>query len=89
MGLVGVVATQLWHHTFIDAGLAELPSLVQAGRCALNGPPRLAVSRSEKSHAPESAHGEAIEEETLGNGPTSRSSTTGNDRVHHSPRSGE
>jgi asparagine synthase (glutamine-hydrolysing) len=26
MGLVGVVATQLWHHTFIDASLADLPS---------------------------------------------------------------
>ncbi|MCI0641154.1 MAG: asparagine synthase (glutamine-hydrolyzing) [Gemmataceae bacterium] len=29
MGLVGVVATQLWHHTFIDSGLASLPSLAQ------------------------------------------------------------
>src|SRR5205807_665357 len=26
MGLVGVVATQLWHHTFIDGTLADLPS---------------------------------------------------------------
>jgi asparagine synthase (glutamine-hydrolysing) len=26
LGLVGVVATQLWHHTFIDASLADLPS---------------------------------------------------------------
>jgi asparagine synthase (glutamine-hydrolysing) len=26
MGLVGVVATQLWHHTFIDSTLADLPS---------------------------------------------------------------
>ena len=26
MGLVGVVATQLWHHTFIDGCLADLPS---------------------------------------------------------------
>jgi asparagine synthase (glutamine-hydrolysing) len=26
MGLVGVVATQLWHHTFIDGSLADLPS---------------------------------------------------------------
>jgi asparagine synthase (glutamine-hydrolysing) len=25
MGLVAVVATQLWHHTFIDASLADLP----------------------------------------------------------------
>ena len=27
MGLVGVVATQLWHHTFIDPTLADLPGL--------------------------------------------------------------
>jgi asparagine synthase (glutamine-hydrolysing) len=26
MGLVGVLATQLWHHTFIDGSLADLPS---------------------------------------------------------------
>jgi asparagine synthase (glutamine-hydrolysing) len=26
MGLVGVVATQLWHHTYIDGTLADLPS---------------------------------------------------------------
>jgi asparagine synthase (glutamine-hydrolysing) len=26
MGLVGVVATQLWHHTYIDGSLADLPS---------------------------------------------------------------
>jgi asparagine synthase (glutamine-hydrolysing) len=26
MGLVGVVSTQLWHHTFIDHTLADLPS---------------------------------------------------------------
>jgi asparagine synthase (glutamine-hydrolysing) len=26
MGLVGVAATQLWHHTFIDGSLADLPS---------------------------------------------------------------
>jgi asparagine synthase (glutamine-hydrolysing) len=26
MGLVGVLATQLWHHTFIDPTLADLPS---------------------------------------------------------------
>lgn len=28
MGLVGVLATQLWHHTFIDGSLADLPSVV-------------------------------------------------------------
>src|SRR5262249_44145334 len=32
MGLVGVVATQLWHQQFIDASLADLPSLAGAGR---------------------------------------------------------
>ena len=26
MGLVGVVATQLWHHTYQGGGLADLPS---------------------------------------------------------------
>jgi asparagine synthase (glutamine-hydrolysing) len=26
MGLVGVVATQLWHHTYIDGSLCELPA---------------------------------------------------------------
>src|SRR5207248_3309290 len=28
MGLVGVVATQLWHHLFIDDSLADLPAAV-------------------------------------------------------------
>ena len=33
MGLVGVVATQMWYHTFVDGSLAELPSLAgQANR---------------------------------------------------------
>lgn len=27
MGLVGVVATQLWHHTYVEGCLADLPSL--------------------------------------------------------------
>ena len=31
MGLVGVLATQLWHHTFIDGSLADLP---EPGRSA-------------------------------------------------------
>jgi asparagine synthase (glutamine-hydrolysing) len=26
LGLVGVVSTQLWHHTFVDNSLADLPS---------------------------------------------------------------
>jgi asparagine synthase (glutamine-hydrolysing) len=46
MGLVGVVATQLWHHTFIDGSLADLPALSPARRrapmaleAAVNGRP--------------------------------------------------
>lgn len=35
MGLVGVLATQMWHHTFIDGSLADLPSLAAAHH--LNG----------------------------------------------------
>src|SRR5579883_152565 len=31
MGLVGVLATQLWYHTFIDGSLADLPSLARKG----------------------------------------------------------
>lgn len=44
MGLVGVVATQLWHHTFLDGSLADLPSLAsrtkpadRTGMAALSG----------------------------------------------------
>jgi asparagine synthase (glutamine-hydrolysing) len=42
MGLVGVLATQLWHHTFIDGSLADLPSLARSVREArpLNGEAR-------------------------------------------------
>ncbi len=32
MGLVGILATQLWHHTFIDGSLADLPSLASGHR---------------------------------------------------------
>ncbi|HEV3203616.1 MAG TPA: asparagine synthase-related protein, partial [Gemmataceae bacterium] len=35
MGLVGVLSTQLWHHTFIDASLADLPSQVSSQRPVL------------------------------------------------------
>src|SRR5262249_27744108 len=41
IGLVGVVATQLWHHTYIDGMLAHLPSLARAplpARAALFNP---------------------------------------------------
>jgi asparagine synthase (glutamine-hydrolysing) len=30
MGLAAVVATQLWHHLFIDGNLADLPTWAQA-----------------------------------------------------------
>jgi asparagine synthase (glutamine-hydrolysing) len=26
MGLTGVISTQLWHHTFLGGGLADLPA---------------------------------------------------------------
>jgi len=35
MGLVGVLSTQLWHHTFIVADLADLPSQVNCQRQVL------------------------------------------------------
>jgi asparagine synthase (glutamine-hydrolysing) len=47
MGLVGVLATQLWHHLFIDAGLADVPAdgVVRAGAAMpANGRPR-AIAR--------------------------------------------
>jgi asparagine synthase (glutamine-hydrolysing) len=34
MGLVGVVSTQLWHHTYIDASLADLPGWAPVPRPA-------------------------------------------------------
>jgi asparagine synthase (glutamine-hydrolysing) len=37
MGLVGVLATQLWHHTFIDGSLADLPSLAIRNRASAEG----------------------------------------------------
>jgi asparagine synthase (glutamine-hydrolysing) len=35
MGLVGVLSTQLWYQTFIDASLADLPSLAACAKPAL------------------------------------------------------
>jgi asparagine synthase (glutamine-hydrolysing) len=37
MGLVGVLATQLWHHTFIDPTLADLPAAPAARPVGRNG----------------------------------------------------
>jgi asparagine synthase (glutamine-hydrolysing) len=47
MGLVGVVATQLWHHTYIDGTLADLPSA--------------SVARSARVTASASANGTAAQ----------------------------
>src|SRR5207237_10711428 len=38
MGLVGVIGTQLWHQTFIDGSMADLPSLARSQRPAIRGP---------------------------------------------------
>jgi asparagine synthase (glutamine-hydrolysing) len=38
LGLTGVISTQLWHHTFIDGSLADLPSLAKQGRAEPHGP---------------------------------------------------
>jgi asparagine synthase (glutamine-hydrolysing) len=44
MGLVGVVSTQLWHHTFIDGSLADLPTLAPHGLRAATATKLLADS---------------------------------------------
>ena len=45
MGLVGVFSTQLWHHTFVEGGLADLPSLAgRTGDHRLNGARRSAAA---------------------------------------------
>jgi asparagine synthase (glutamine-hydrolysing) len=49
MGLVGVLATQLWHQTYIDPGLADLPSLASARYRvpSTNGGPHAVLNRVE------------------------------------------
>jgi asparagine synthase (glutamine-hydrolysing) len=37
MGLVGVLATQLWHHSYIDSSLCELPSFAGSDRPSVAG----------------------------------------------------
>jgi asparagine synthase (glutamine-hydrolysing) len=37
MGLAGVVATQLWHHTYVDGSLCELPSEVRGQKAEIRG----------------------------------------------------
>jgi asparagine synthase (glutamine-hydrolysing) len=39
MGLVGVLSTQLWHQTFIDGSLADLPSLAAGSSSPAVSPP--------------------------------------------------
>ena len=45
MGLVGVLATQLWHHTFVESGLADLPSRAEAKPGLEAGPHRALSAR--------------------------------------------
>jgi asparagine synthase (glutamine-hydrolysing) len=46
MGLAGVFSTQLWHHTFIDGSLADLPSLAGDGKYQAAGARRAAAALS-------------------------------------------
>jgi hypothetical protein len=55
MGLVGVVSTQLWHHTFIDGTLADLPSLATTSRPRGVEQPSLA-----NGHAPAAVLGQPL-----------------------------
>jgi len=52
MGLVGVFSTQLWHHTFIGSGLAELPSLADE-RPAAEGVRRRRLRARQPSASPQ------------------------------------
>ncbi len=48
MGLVGVLATQLWHHTYVGPALADLPAFTPPARLPVpgtNGGPHAARSR--------------------------------------------
>jgi asparagine synthase (glutamine-hydrolysing) len=49
LGLVGVLSTQLWHQTYIDPGLADLPSLTAPKyiRPSTNGGPHVPLTRVE------------------------------------------
>ncbi|HLQ33392.1 MAG TPA: asparagine synthase-related protein, partial [Chloroflexota bacterium] len=60
MGLVGVIATQLWHQTFIDNSLADLPSIDYRQRpvftspaSSLNGPVRVGSPRPVRLGSPD------------------------------------
>jgi asparagine synthase (glutamine-hydrolysing) len=56
MGLVGVLATQLWHHTFIDGSLADLPSLAHKGTRPASSNGFLATNgQSQRSAQPQAA----------------------------------
>ena len=62
MGLVGVTATQLWHQTFIDGSLADLPSFgVASGEWRVaserwNGTRRPRRTGTAARHAPLATH---------------------------------
>ncbi|HLJ95782.1 MAG TPA: asparagine synthase C-terminal domain-containing protein, partial [Gemmataceae bacterium] len=55
LGLVGVVATQLWHHTFLDGSLADLPSRAQSRGPQSNGTPIPHRAPLESVRQPESS----------------------------------
>lgn len=56
MGLVGVVSTQLWHHTFVEGSLADLPSLARTAiaspQTRLDGPVPQGVGAPRKFPSP-------------------------------------
>ncbi len=56
MGLVGVLATQLWHQTFIDGSLADLPSLAHKKRSAISDQ-RSAISGQQSAVGQENGNG--------------------------------
>jgi asparagine synthase (glutamine-hydrolysing) len=86
MGLVGVVATQLWHHTFLDGSLADLPSRAHAAVAVHNGSLARALAPSETSGAQETARGQLGRKAAEANGPASQSPATGDPRAHPIPR---
>ncbi len=55
MGLVGVVATQLWHHTYLEGTLADLPSRAQSRGPESNGTPSAHRAQLESVRQPESS----------------------------------
>ncbi|HMF10679.1 MAG TPA: asparagine synthase-related protein, partial [Gemmataceae bacterium] len=52
LGLVGVFSTQLWHHTFVEGGLADLPSIADELRVG-EGVRRRALGARQPSASPQ------------------------------------